>query len=304
MRTARTLGLVAWLAASVCGQATQPTRELDAAFAELRRALDQRPGEVRGSSPRPRRLLEVFVQRFESEPDARVLQARCWLGTLLLHALEPLAAKKQFEIVSERATAKDADLRARSLYGLAQSCELLGEEVATRGHLERVQREFRGTRYADWAAVARQRLDPGRVALRAGAHAPAVAPMLDLNAKSRDLRRLQGGPVMVVFWSVEHEASLATLKQWLQLWRRAGFTDDRFLVYALGAGADRLRERVRQAALDVPVIPCGDQFLEPVVMQFGVRALPAGFLLGADGVVLARDPSPAAYAALLAELAR
>ena len=126
--------------------------------------------------------------------------------------------------------------------------------------------------------------------------------MLDRKQTSIELRALRGAPVAIVFWSSDSAASLRTLERVQAVWRQHHQPWTHLITFALDADAQRLAATVRERRIEATVVPCAREAIEPVVLDYGVTALPAVYLIGAEGTLVARNPSLASFTELLAKL--
>jgi thiol-disulfide isomerase/thioredoxin len=112
---------------------------------------------------------------------------------------------------------------------------------------------------------------------------PRAAPALelaDLEGRRHDLKALRGKVVLVNFWATWCEPCREEMPSIQRL--RERFADKPFavLMVNLDEPEARVRRYVQEARLDLPVV------LDPgkrVTSQWGVRILPATFLIGPDG---------------------
>jgi hypothetical protein len=299
--TRAALRCAAWLAC-LAGPLAAQAEAPEPAFARLAAELERT--DASGQRPpiaRQRALLEEFVAAHREASDAAVLRARVLLGTLLLHRLEAAAALAEFRAVASRCKPDDRDLAARAQYGIAQALELLGDAAGARAQLGEVARAHAGTRYGDLASAAVRRLEAGQRA-EVGKPAPRFGPVLDRKQTSVELRALRGGPVALVFWSPDSAASVRTLQRVQALWRQHRQPWSHLVAFALDGDAQRLDATVREQRIEATVVPCAREAIEPVVLDYGVTALPSVHLIAPEGTLVARTPSLQTFAELLARL--
>lgn len=244
--------------------------------------------------------LRAFVRRHaEREPaHASVLRARIDLGGLLLASLRLAEARVEFEAVATHAPRGAIDMRAHALFGISQATELLGDAAAARVLLDRLIDEFAGTRYADLARIARTRLESPRPV--AGEPAPDFGARLDTSGKARSLVALRGRAAVLVFWAPADAEGAEHARAWCATARAAGMPTEQILAFALGPEPPPPAGEPRH--LPATVVAASAGFLDDAVMRYRVASVPQCFVLGADGVVVARDPTPTRLAELLARL--
>ncbi len=280
--------------------------DIERAFKQLQAQLS--PGFEGGPRP-PRQLLisrlVTFVERFSDSPRLQsapqLLNARSRLAGLYLGSFALEMARREFTVILEQAESRDRDLRPRALYGLGQVQELSGKLDAAVNTLRRILRSYEGTRYATYAKIALQRID-SKTHAEIGKLAPAIRPHLDLTGKARDLASLLGEPVLLLFWSPDHERGLAQITTLLEAATEAGLGKRQILSFGLHADTDQLRDAIEEQGWEVPVIPLNHEFLDPLVVNYGLRSIPSSFLIGPDGTLLARNLSPRRLAEALRAL--
>ena len=103
-----------------------------------------------------------------------------------------------------------------------------------------------------------------------------------------------GRPVLLAFFSSADPRSVARVSDLLAAWTAGGWSVENALLFAVDADATRLRKFAATKRWRGPIIPCSGAFLEPVLLQFHVQAIPDAFLIGPDGVLLQRSPRPGA----------
>ncbi len=267
---------------------TEPT-DIKADYRKLTQRLAA-PQELRRRGQDAATCLREFCRRFEkTHPDApELLRARSRLGSVLLNEFEPRAARTAFEAVYRKASRTDVDLIGRSLYGIAQAAELAGDRVTATRFLRRTIEEARASRYARFAEIARSRID-GTSLPRVGSPAPSFGPRLDLDGKPRKSANLDRRTAFVVFCDGADPAERAELRRVLDAARSSGLDNEQIVVFALSNDRQALTRAVRDEQWSMPVLPCAGEFLDQDVLRFGVQELPATFLIGANGSLLARD---------------
>jgi hypothetical protein len=271
-------------------QSTAPATELASLLARWRKTPPPLAERIAA--------LRDFVQRNEArKTDAAVLRARLRLGSLYLDAFDADSALIHFASVRELSPQDDHDLRGRALYGLAQAQELRGDRASARQSLERVIEELRGTRYAECARIAQNRLD--RSALQTGQPLPALQGGNDLAGKA--VVPARGNPLLIVVIAGDHRPSVDQLVALQSAWLDAGLPANHLITYAVDADADSLRELARTRDLRGPIVTCEDGFLHPDLLALGVTGVPTSLLVAADHSLLLRDPPPDRLRALLSK---
>ena len=71
---------------------------------------------------------------------------------------------------------------------------------------------------------------------------------------------------------------------------------------AVDPNRTRVAAVVKQAGWSVSVVPCCSDFLDPVVLAYGVDGVPTTFVLGPDGMLLGRDQGAQEIVHLLKKL--
>jgi len=245
--------------------------------------------------------LHDFVQRHEArKAEPSVLRARLRLGSLYLDAFDADSALVHFASVRELSPADDHDLRGRALYGLAQAQELRGDRASARQYLERVIEELPGTRYADCARIAQNRLERNG-ALQTGQPLPPLQGGNDTANKAVQPSHLRGSPILIVAIAPAHRPSIDRLIALQSAWLDAGLPATSLIVYAVDADAASLRELARTHDLRCPLIATEDGFLHPDLLALGVAGVPTSFLIAADQSLLLRDPPPDRLRTLLSK---
>lgn len=243
------------------------------------------------------RLLRAFLDRHRPPPDhedhALVLKARLRLGRLLLVSFASTEAIRELQKVVDLARSpKHRDLRGRALYGIAQAQEMLRQGEACRATLEQLQRDFEDTRYGRIAAIASRRLrDPSGQA-RNGVPSPAFGPLLDLDGRLVGLNTLKLKPALLMFWSPDVTSSIQQVERLARTWQQNGGDPRQVLAFAVHADRSRVAAIAKTAPwskLSLSVVPCGSDFLDPMVLAYGVDGVPTTFLLGPDGTLLGRN---------------
>lgn len=294
------------LAASLCGQRPAPT-PLQQDYAELIQRLTSRVrADALGVKERLR-MLRSFVERHTPPPDPDaylvLMKVRLRLGRLLLVSFASREAIQELQDVVELAHAPEhRDLRGRALYGIAQAQEMLRQVQACRTTLRQLQEEFEDTRYGRIAAIAARRLSKPSGRARNGVPAPAFGPLLDLEGRLVSLGALRLQPALLLFWSPDVEDSVERVGRLARAWQEAGGDSRQVVAFAVHPDRSRVAAVVKQAKWQVSVVPCGSDFLDPVVLAYGVDGVPTTFLLGPDGMLLGRDQGAREITQLLAKL--
>ncbi|MHC4811987.1 MAG: TlpA family protein disulfide reductase [Planctomycetota bacterium] len=313
-------GLCILTLAALCPRAVtqdhrqQPASAAREAYAELIRKLT-RAKEPPAIKERIR-LLRAFLDRHaprsvtdtpkpvtDPELHTLVLKVRLRLGRLLLVSFDCSRAIVELRQVTAQAQKPEhRDLRGRSLYGTAQAQEMLGQVQACRTTLRRLQQEFEDTRYGRIATIAAQRLVEPAGRARNGAPAPAFGPLLDLRGRSISHASLRLQPALLMFWSPDVPASMESVERLAGAWQDAGGDPQRVVAFAVYPDPARVAAAVKQRKWSMSIVPCGSDFLDPVVLAYRVDGLPTTFLLGPDGMLLGRDQGALEIAKLLSRL--
>lgn len=128
-----------------------------------------------------------------------------------------------------------------------------------------------------------------RVDLRVGDEAPAFSvPTLDGGQVS--LAEDRGKFALVHFWATWNPASIDELRS-LQAARDRFHDDDRLVIISLNVDAnqDSPRHLLSNRGLDWPQGFLAEATDDPIYQSYGVERLPAVFLIGPDGKIVARD---------------
>ena len=260
------------------------------------------------------RMLRAFVHRHapatgqgkrpvDTNAHVRVLKARSRLGRLLLVSFASSDAIQELQNVIELARAPEhRDLRGRALYGIAQAQEMLGQVQACRTTLRQLQDEFEDTRYGRIAAIAARRLSKPSGRARNGVVAPPFAPLLDLDGRLVSHVSLRLKPALLMFWSPDVDSSVKRVQRLAGAWKEAGGDPRQVVAFAVHPDRSRVAAVVKQAEWSVSVVPCCSDFLDPVVLAYGVDGVPTTFLLGPDGMLLGRDQGAQEIVHLLEKL--
>ena len=257
--------------------------------------------QLRESAPMERvGILETFL-RGRKATELPTLRARVLLAQTLLRRFELRRAQKAFRQVLDDAETKHRDLLARSLYGVAQCEELLNRTSEARASLRRLVTDYRDLPYARYGEAALKRLqNPRTVAV--GKPAPDFAPVRDLTGRSQSLASRRGKPVLLLFVAPGDADSAAYATRLLRAWRAGSFSPANVILFAIQDTSVTLRDLVKKREWKMPVVPCNGAFLEPVFLDFGVQALPHGFLVGPDGTLLLVSPTARKLEEVLAVL--
>ena len=201
-----------------------------------------------------------------------VLKARLRLGRSLLVSFSSMDALPQLQRVADLAKRPEhRDLRGRALYGIAQAQQMLGQVQASRTTCKQLQEEFEDSRYGRLAAVLHHLQEPTRQA-RNGAPAPAFGPLLDLRGRSVSHTSLRLKPALLLFWSPDVPDSLKHVDLLASTWRNAGGDSRQVIAFAVHPDRARVFATAKQHDWSASVIPCGSDFLDPVVLAYGSLA--------------------------------
>ncbi|MEE9128171.1 MAG: hypothetical protein V3U11_13625 [Planctomycetota bacterium] len=272
------------------------------AYAQLiRRLTTAKPLDVKERI----RLLRAFLDLHGPKHPAAhplLLKVRLRLGRSLLVSFRSTDAILELQQVSDLAKQPEhRDLRGRALYGLAQAQQMLGQVQASRTTLKQLQEEFEDTRYGRLATVLERLHAPAKRA-RNGSPAPAFGPLLDLRGRSVSHTSLRLKPALLLFWSPDIPDSIKRVERLASAWQGAGGDSRQIVAFAVHPDRARVWAAVKQHKWSVSVVPCGSDFLDPVVLAFGVDGVPTTFLLGPDGMLLGRDQGAREIAELLSRL--
>lgn len=290
-------GLVAAAASPAAAQSsstkpTEPPRparaQLEQDAASLMIQLAASPAPTRGQM---REALDNFLARYVAAFPAELptLRARVRAGVLALQDFQTDVARQHFEAVLHHAPTSERDLRGRALYGRAQALEIAGDNIEARATLRDLCATHAGERYERFALVALERLQPKRQAIVAKARAPElIGTPPDLRGRSHRLSAYEG-PVLLVFWSPNHPASIQRLRQATAAWRRGLGSSAAIISFALDDSQEAIATAVNRENIDVAVVPCTDEFVHPLALAYQVSKLPTLLVVGADQVVVGRD---------------
>lgn len=278
-----------------------PTTPLQADYANLVRT--DRPRSVKERL----RLLRAFLDRHrppaDNEGHVLVLKARLRLGRLLLVSFACTEATQELQRVVDLAQApRYRDLRGRALYGIAQAQEMLRQGEACRAILKQLQDEFEDTRYGRIAAIAARRLENASGRARNGVAAPAFGPLLDLDGRLVSDGALRLKPALLLFWSPDVDSSVKRVERLVRTWRQGGGDPQQVVALAVHPDRKRVAAVAKKANWAVSVVSCGSDFLDPVVLAYGVDGVPTTFVVGPDGTLLGRDQGAQEIARLLQTL--
>jgi len=276
---------------------------IERAYAGLLSRLEPRSGPPPLRAEQIAALLAFLEQHGEQRSHRRVLEVRSRLATSYLHAADFTAAEREFRRVLDDAPEQEHDFVARARYGLAQSLELTDDRAGAREMLEEILREHAGLRYARFAKTALARLDDDYRAL-AGERAPELAPeaIRDVDGKPHALRQYAGRALLLVFWSPDVRVSVERLRAAVEAWRRGGGPRVAALGLALSASPEAVADARRTYRLDVPLLPCTDEFVHPVALNYRVTKVPTVVVIAPDGTIVGRDLGAAALERLAAAL--
>ena len=271
-------GLVVLLSNETVGQGPIET------FEQLLRQLEQSDA-VRGEE-----LIDSFIsERPQGDPDG--VRARLVLASNRLRSLSLWQALTEYQEAVSVTPPGHRELFARGLYGKAQCEELLGREEDCQATLERLVEDYADLRYARFARVTLQRLQSART-LRVGLPAPRFGPVLDTTGRAHSLASRLSKPTLMLFLDPANEKDLAETTRVLQAFHRGGGDPSDVLLFAFHGDLRAVRSVAGAQGWNMPIFLCNGAFLEPVVLQFSVHSLPASFLVGPDGVLLQRNPTP------------
>jgi hypothetical protein len=271
-------------------------------FPELLRAIAGADDEAR-----TRKIDRFLVGRAADDSDT--LKARLLRASDRLRGFSLRLAAEEFRRVLAAVPRRERDLAARALYGIAQCEELLGRIKPCTDALQRLKREFRDLRHARFAEASLRRLQ-SRDALAVGRPAP-VFTVSDVTGRSHSSSAVLGRPMLIVFFAPNDAESVVRVSRLLQAFCTKGGRVEDAMLFAIERDVARLRsfaknpdQRSKQPGKnrsdDQPglgqstLVPCSGAFLDPVLVQFRVQALPDSFLVGPDGTLLLRSPTPAA----------
>jgi len=278
------------------GPSDQDPLRLEADYRDLHAQLEPaREGVQRPSRSEQIEILQDFILEYGAVEAfagrAELLKVRTRLASLRLCDFDLEKARIQFAMILRESDPNDHDLRPRALYGLAQVQEMRQQPQEAGATLRKIIRRYEGTRYATYARAALLRLEnkeqPG-----VGKPAARFNPRLDISGKARDMASLLGKPVLLLFWSPEHEAGLEEVRSLLAAARRAGLPYGQVISFGMHGDAELLLSRSKQEGWDMPMIPLASEFLDPIVLAYRIQSLPANCLIGPDGTLLARNLSP------------
>lgn len=295
-----------WLLVACClaiglapGLAAQERPTADPLQQEYSRLLTSLQREPKATTPQRIQQLEAFLLRHDERPgNSAVLLARLQLGLCQLERFDGGAARTQFRIVRELAPRQEFDLRGRALYGIAQAAELLGESAEASKALTQLIAEMAGSHYAEVARVALNRLQH-ESAVAVGKPLPALLLGRDLAGRQVSMTPLQGRPLLLVFFAIDHEASVQRLEQLAQTWIDNGMGADSLVAFALQSDAVALKAFATRHGWQFRVLAGDDGFLQQDWMQLRITGTPSNWVVGRTGTLLLRDAAPERLTALL-----
>lgn len=118
----------------------------------------------------------------------------------------------------------------------------------------------------------------------------------DFSVETLDGRRLTkadfaGKPTLVVFWATWSNSSPAMLNKIKRI-RNARGNRLQLLSVSLDTDVDACRHRADMDSITAVTVCDGKAFKSPTVTTFGLRYVPGNLLVGADGIIKARDVAP------------
>ncbi len=224
-----------------------------------------------------------------SDPDA--VRARLVLASSRLRSLSLRQALTEYQEIVSLTPRSHRELLARGLYGQAQCEELLGRDEACMTTLGLLVDDYADLRYARFAKVSLQRMESAR-RLRVGLPAPRFGPERDTTGRVHSLTPRLGRPTLLLFLDPEDKEELAQINRLLRAFSRGGGDSSDVLLFAFHKDLQVVRRVASEQEWSMPTFLCNGAFLDPVVLQFSVHTLPASFLIGPDGVLLQRSPTP------------
>lgn len=295
-RRPRSRAAMALLLASAAWAQQPAALTPDADYACVQQQLQADP---RPTTPQRIALLEAFRSRHDAHPTSiAVLRARLHLGLCYLESFQAEAARVEFAAVDTLAPPHEFDLHGRALYGMAQADELLGDTAAAQELLRQLRRKLDGSRYADIAQVALNRLgNPGQLVL--GEPLPPLLLGKDVLGRTLSLQGLRGKPLLLVFFAADHDASMRQLEQLAKTWLDNGMPEDGIVAFALQSDTAALKTLVEQRNWRFPVLPGDDGFLHQDWMQLHITGTPSNWVVGRNGSLLLHDVTPARLALAL-----
>lgn len=297
-------------------QAPEPSEEEVAA----RDAWQNLQSEVEPPQDRTRAAFEAYLGRLAAAIEAfakqhagtaAALEARHELALMEIHALRKVDAgiARMESILKDSADWKGPApdglrldlpnyvfvlaLALADLERFARAEELLGPIAEEEGpRAEQAQRLLKRVE--------------ARKKLQVGLPMPAFeGPRLRDDGQWR-LRDFRGQVVLVQFWATWSRPSAQEMPQLAALQKEFG--EQGFTVIGVSLDDDRREGRVRlnsyldSIGLDAPQIYEGKGWEGSIVQKFAIRAIPANFLLDADGVIRGRSLRGAALRNAIAEL--
>lgn len=290
-----TLLLAALLSADVPGQDEPPS--LEERWLTLREKLDAEP-----RSGQRYRLLSEFLRSDEAsqKPSHRiVLKARFTLGAEALRTRRVDDAAAEFEEIRRRSD-RDApwglDLFGFATIGLAQAAESAGRTLDARQLYREVKVRCPATRYADWAELGLARLQTKAPAV--GEQLPELPLLRDRSDQTHRVRDLRGEPAILLFLSGPQEDSRR--RTILSALRAEDIATNRLWTFT---------ERALPISPEGPpagdrVFPSQNGLLSDIALSCRIQATPTWLVLGPDGRLVARNPSPQRLRQILRTLKR
>jgi peroxiredoxin len=217
-------------------------------------------------------------------------------GLSIAHAVDPEAKKRAYRIAAPRIAAdieralkatRNPETIAAAHYALGRTWHQI--EVDLRRALEHFK--IVAERHPGWTHAESARMYVREIEdLAVGKAAPDFSATA-LDGRSVSLSSLRGSVVLVDFWATWCQPCLDELPALKRTYRRYRSRGFEILGVSVDDDRDAVREFVEAHGVTWPTVARGEGMLDPLARQYGVRAIPTSFLVGADGRILARSLS-------------